>query len=67
MSQAISSSVLKTGKEDIKCLCYVYIIICEVTNLSQRQTNVISDPPFTVNIFKNAIFAVLHSADQLEF
>lgn len=54
------------GKEGIKCLCFLYASICEVTNLIKQWTNTIFDPPFPVNVFKNNIFVVLHSAGQLE-
>ena len=45
-------SVKARGEEGVKGLCLAYTPVCEVTNLIKQQTNVVSDPPFAVNMFK---------------
>lgn len=41
------------GEEGVKCLCYVYVSICEVIILIRKYTNTFSGPPSVVNILKN--------------
>lgn len=44
------------GEEGIKCLCFTFFSICEVTNLTEHQTNVFFSPPFAANMLGKAFF-----------
>lgn len=47
------------GEEDIKCLCFVYTAVFEVTNLVMPWPNAVSNSFFAMNIFVNVPFIVL--------
>lgn len=42
------------GEEGIKCLCFIFISICEMTNLTEQQTNVFFSPPFAGDMLGKA-------------